>query len=129
MLTADLIMLVHFSFIAFVVGGQCLIMAGYHRRWRWSANRALRGVHLACVLYVVVQAWAGKWCPLTLLENRYREAAGDEAYRVTFIQYWVGRVMYYDAPLWLFTAVYTLFGALVLVYWFLWGQRRGSGTG
>jgi hypothetical protein len=124
MLMADVIMLVHFSFVAFVVGGQCLIMVGYHRKWRWAANRLLTGVHLACVLYVVVQAWAGRWCPLTLLENRYREAAGEEGYQTTFIRYWVGRVMYYDAPQWVFILIYTLFGLLAFVYWFLQERRR-----
>jgi Protein of Unknown function (DUF2784) len=123
MLMADMIMLIHFSFIVFVVVGQCLIMIGYHRKWHWTVNRLIRGVHLAAVLYVVVQAWAGKWCPLTLLENRYREAAGQEVYRTAFIQHWVGRVMYYDAPQWVFTLIYTLFGSLVLVYWFLSEKR------
>jgi len=98
MLIADILMLIHCAFIAFVIGGQCLIMIGYHRKWRWATNRVMRGIHIACVLYMVIQTWAGQWCPLTLLENRYREAAGQETYRSSFIQDWVGRLIYYDAP-------------------------------
>lgn len=120
---ADIVMLIHFAFIAFVLGGQGMIMIGYHRKWRWATNRVMMKVHIACVLYVVVQAWAGQWCPLTLLENRYRAAAGQEAYRSSFIRDWVGRLIYYDAPLWVFTIIYTVFGALAIIYWCLVERR------
>jgi hypothetical protein len=80
MLIADIVMLIHFAFIAFVVGGQSLIMIGYRRKWRRATTRVIRGIHALCALYVVVQAWAGQWRPLTLLENRYRQAAGQETY-------------------------------------------------
>ncbi len=122
MSVSDMVMLFHFAFILFLVGGQCLIMIGYHRRWRWTANREVRALHIACVLYVVAETWAGRWCPLTLLENRYREAAGQELYRTSFVEDWVGRLIYYDAPGWVFTAIYTAFGILVIAYWLL--ERR-----
>jgi hypothetical protein len=125
MMIADMLMLIHFAFIAFVILAQCLIMFGYHRQWRWATNRTMRGIHLACVLYVVVQTWAGQWCPLTVLENRYRAAAGQETYRSSFIQDGVGRLIYYDAPLWVFSVVYTSFGILVLAYWIL-VERQGK---
>ncbi len=126
MLIADIVMLIHFAFIAFVVGGQSLIMIGYHRKWRRATNRVIRGIHVACVLYVAVQAWAGQWCPLTLLENRYRQIAGQETYRNSFIQDWVGRLIYYDAPQWVFTIIYTIFGAVALIYWFLLERQRAQ---
>lgn len=123
MLIADIVMLIHFALIAFVVGGQAVIIIGYHRKWRLATSRLLRGIHFACILYVVVQAWAGQWCPLTLLENRYREAAGQESYRSSFIQDWVGRLIYYDAPLWVFTIIYTIFGFVALIYWWMVERR------
>jgi hypothetical protein len=126
MLIADMVMLIHFAFIIFVVGGQCLIMIGYHWRWKWAANRVIRGIHLACVLYVVIQTWAGKWCPLTLLENKYRAAAGQEMYRSSFIRDWVGRLIYYDAPHCVFTVMYICFGILVLLYWVLMERQRAQ---
>ncbi|MBI4633410.1 MAG: DUF2784 domain-containing protein [Deltaproteobacteria bacterium] len=124
MLIADMVLLIHFAFIAFVIGGQCLIMIGYHRKWGWAANRLMRGIHLACALYVVIQTWADQWCPLTLLENRYREAAGQETYGRSFIQDWVGRLIYYDAPPWVFTVIYTVFGIVVVLYGLLAERRR-----
>jgi hypothetical protein len=126
MLFADIVMLIHFAFIAFVVGGQALIMIGYHRKWRRTTNRVIRGIHVVCVLYVVVQAWAGQWCPLTLLENRYRQAAGQETYGSSFIQDWMGRLIYYDAPHWVFTIIYTVFGAVALIYWLLLEIQRAQ---
>jgi len=124
---ADTILLIHFAFVVFVVGGQTLIMIGYHRTWRWTAARLFRGTHLACVLYVVIQAWAGKWCPLTILENRLRTASGQSTYQESFIQHWVSRIMYYHAPMWVFTVAYTLFGVLVAVYWVLLNRRNTHG--
>jgi hypothetical protein len=46
-----------------------------------------------------------------------RLAAGQPAYQGTFVQEWVGRLIYYDAPLWVFAVIYSLFGALVLASW------------
>ena len=124
MLIADIILVIHFAFIAFLIVGQALMMIGYSRNWRWATSRALRGVHIACTLYVVFQTWAGQWCPLTLLENRFRQSAGQRAYGSSFIQDWMGRLIYYDLPPWVFTVTYTAFGALVIIYWLLLERKR-----
>jgi len=124
MLIADIVMVIHFMFIVFLVGGQILMMIGYHRNWKWATSRVLRGIHIACTLYVIVQAWAGQWCPLTLLENRFRQSAGHQTYSSSFIQDWVGRLIYYDLPQWLFAVSYTVFGALVIIYWLLLERKR-----
>ena len=58
-------------------------------------------------------------CPLTIWENALRRVAGENGYPGTFIGYWVGRLVYYEAPPWVFTVAYTLFGAIVLASWFL----------
>ncbi len=117
-------MVVHFLFIAFVLGGLAAVMFGFHARRAWVVRRALRVTHLLCVVLVVLQSWAGLWCPLTLLENRLRASAGQAGYGESFIQYWVGRIIYYDAPAWVFTLVYSLFGALVILYNVLAERRR-----
>jgi hypothetical protein len=127
MLIVDIIMVVHFAFIAFLIGGQVLMMIGYHRNWGWATNRLLRGIHIVCTLYVVVQTWAGQWCPLTLLENRFRQSSGQQIYSSSFIQDWIGRLIYYDLPPWVFTVTYTVFGALVLIYWLLLERKRAHG--
>jgi hypothetical protein len=122
-ITADLIMLVHLAFIVFVIGGELCIIVGYFLQWRWVRHLIFRVGHLVAIGIVVLQAWANRICPLTLWENRIRHAAGEAAYSETFIQHWVGRLIYYDAPAWAFTFAYTVFGVLVLVSW-IWIRPR-----
>ncbi|MEW6220575.1 MAG: DUF2784 domain-containing protein [Thermodesulfobacteriota bacterium] len=124
---ADLILVLHAVVVVLVVGGQALFMAGYHRRWRWVLHRSPRMVHLGLVLFITLQAWAGRWCPLTLLEYQYRAAAGEPVPTESFLQHWLGRLVYWDVPPRVCTAVYTLFGLLVLGY-FLLLERRNRDT-
>jgi hypothetical protein len=48
-----------------------------------------------------------------------REKAGVEAYSGSFIQHWLQSLLYYNAPDWVFIALYTGFGSLVLASWYL----------
>ena len=66
---------------------------------------------------MVAQAWLGRLCPLTVLEMWLRREAGQRGYTGSFIQHWVGEVLYYSAPPWVFAVAYTLFGLLVLAAW------------
>lgn len=116
-LAADVILLIHFAFIVFVVGGQACVIAGYFRNWQWVRSLRFRICHLLAIGFVVAQAWASKICPLTIWESKLRAAAGQQAYQGTFVEYWIGRLIYYDAPLWVFAVVYTVFGALVIFSW------------
>ena len=74
-----------------------------------------RIAHLAAIGFVVVQAWWGAMCPLTIWENQLRASASQTTYPGDFIPYWIGQLLYYDAPAWVFTLGYTLFAALVVV--------------
>lgn len=119
MLVADAILVVHFLFIAFVIGGQGCILAGAFRRWTWIRQRGFRLAHLVAIAVVVVQSWVGMMCPLTLWESTCRTAAGETMYTGTFVRYWVSKLVYFDAPQWVFTTAYTLFGLIVLASWFI----------
>lgn len=114
---ADAILLIHFAFIVFVVGGQICVIVGYFKDWRWVRNLSFRVCHLLAIGFVVAQAWLNQYCPLTIWESQLRQAAGQQAYQGTFVEHWIGRVIYFDAPLWVFAVVYTLFGALVIFSW------------
>ena len=111
---ADLIGVIHTLFLLFVVVGQVLILAGWGLGWACTRNRAFRYVHLSAIAYVVVQQWLGQWCPLTIWESEMRRRAGEQGYQAGFIADWLDRLLYYSAPGWVFTVVYTLFGALVM---------------
>jgi len=109
-LLADLTGVVHALFVLFVVGGQVLILIGWARKWAWVRSMAFRVTHLAAIAFVVSEAWLGIPCPLTVLESRLRGLAGPET---TFVEYWLDRLLYYQAPTWVFVVIYTAFAALV----------------
>ena len=119
---ADAILVTHFAFVVFVVVGFVLILAGLLARWSWIHNRLFRIAHLAAIGIVVLQAWFGQLCPLTIWENALRRRAGQSEYDETFVEHWLHEILFYQAEPWIFTAIYTAFGALVVLVWFL-GRR------
>ena len=123
-LLADAVLMLHFALVAFVVGGLVVVWVGNLRGWRWVNAWWFRLVHIAAIGVVVAQAWLGADCPLTTLEMELREKAGMDTYRESFIAHWVQRVIYYEAPPWVFTWIYTLFGLLVAATWWRYPPRR-----
>ncbi len=114
---ADLLLITHVGFVAFVIVGLLLILCGGFCGWRWIRNPWFRAAHLAGIALVVVQAWFGVICPLTTLEMHLREKAGDQTYEGTFIAHWLQKLLYYQAPPWVFIVCYTLFGLAVVGSW------------
>ena len=126
MLAADAVLLLHVLFVAFVVIGLLLILAGKWLNWQWVRNWWFRACHLAAIGVVVLQAWLGQVCPLTTLEMWLRREAGDATYTGAFIAHWLDAILYYQAPAWVFAVVYSAFAAIVLLSWF-WvrpGERK-----
>lgn len=111
---ANVTLFAHVSYIAFVIFGLMLTWLGIVFRWQWIRNRWFRGVHLAMILIVVVEAWFGIVCPLTTWENYFREKSGQSLYDGDFIAIWLHDLVFYEAPPWVFTCAYTLFGLAVL---------------
>ena len=124
-LLADAILVIHFAFVVFVVFGFALILTGLLARWSWVHNRKFRIAHLAAIGIVVLQAWFGQLCPLTIWENELRRGGGESGYTETFIEHWLHEILFFQAEPWIFTAIYTCFGVLVVLVWFL-GRRRGK---
>lgn len=124
---ADVVLLLHALFVAFVVLGLVGILIGGWRGWRWVKNPWFRLTHLLAIAVVVLQSWAGMLCPLTGWESALRQAAGAEGYRDTFIGHWVGALLYYRAPDWVFVITYTAFAGLVIMTWVLVRPRSLTG--
>ena len=124
LLAADTILIVHVMFVAFVVLGLVAIYAGRFLSWSWVRNLWFRLAHLAAIVVVVLQAWAGMLCPLTVWETSLRRLAGGNAYEGSFIQHWLQKLLYYDAPWAVFVIAYTLFGVIVIASWFVVPPRR-----
>ena len=120
---ADTILVIHFAFVVFVVFGFLLILIGLWAHWSWIYNRYFRITHLAAIGIVVLQAWFEQLCPLTLWESRLRQRAGQSGYTETFVEHWLHEFLFYQAEPWVFTTIYTIFGALVAVAWFM-GKGR-----
>ena len=123
-LLADLTLVVHAGYVLFVVVGQILILAGWARNWKWPRNFWFRIVHLIAIGFVVLETWVDMVCPLTSLENLFRDKAGVATYEKSFIGEWIGRLLFYEAPAWIFTLIYTLFFLLVLTTLWLYPPSR-----
>jgi hypothetical protein len=124
-LLADLVLSLHFAIVLFVVGGLAVIVFGSRRGWRIADALWFRLVHLAAITVVVAQAWLGVVCPLTTLEMWLRMKARDSTYSGNFIEHWVHRLMYFDAPPWVFAIAYSLFGLAVLAAWWYFPPKSG----
>jgi hypothetical protein len=120
---ADLVLLTHVAFVAFIVVGLILILMGGFLGWNWIRNPWFRILHLAGISLVIAQAWLGIICPLTTLEMKLRESAGDQTYHSTFMAHWLGKLLFFDAPPWVFMVGYTLFGLAVVSSWWLFRPR------
>ncbi|MET0659458.1 MAG: DUF2784 domain-containing protein, partial [Steroidobacteraceae bacterium] len=111
----------------FIVGGLVAIVIGNLTGHKRVNVRWFRFTHLGAIAFVVLQTWLGQICPLTTLESWLRVQADQPAYRKSFIEDWLHRVLFYEARPWVFTLVYSVFGAVVLVSWFAFPPaRRGS---
>src|SRR5438552_3541947 len=81
---AETIVVLHFCFVLFVLGGGLLVV-----RWKRMAL-----VHIPAVLWGMYVEWAGVDCPLTPLENRLREAGGGIPYHGGFVEHYIMPVLY-----------------------------------
>jgi hypothetical protein len=123
-LLADAVLVLHFAVVVFVVGGLVIVVAGNGLGWRWVNAWWFRLAHLGAIAFVAVQAWLGEWCPLTTLESWLRVQASGAGYTKSFIEHWLQRVIFYEAPFWVFTLAYTGFGLLVLAAWWRFPPKR-----
>ncbi len=124
LLAADMILIVHVSFVLFVVVGAMAIYAGHWLSWEWVRHYWFRVLHLAAILVVVLQSWASLICPLTTWEMELREKAGDATYEGAFIQHWLHTLLYFEAPGWVFAVIYTLTGGIIIASWFIVPPKR-----
>jgi hypothetical protein len=83
---ADLVVVVHFLFILFVIFGGLFSFA--------SSKWAL--LHVPAVLWGAGTEFFGLICPLTPLENRLRLAADSENYPGGFIDHYLVPIIYPD---------------------------------
>jgi hypothetical protein len=122
-LLADAVLVVHFGFVLFVVGGLALVWIGAAAGWAWVRNYWFRAAHLAAIVFVACEALAGVWCPLTIWEDALRGVHAEKG----FVARWIHQVMFYDFPLWVFTTAYVAFALVVAAtWWWIRPKKRGA---
>ena len=83
-LAADLVLAIHFAFVAFVAVGALMVL-------RWPR---LAMVHLPVAVYGALVEFIGFVCPLTPLENALRRHAGETGYSGGFIDHYITAAIY-----------------------------------
>lgn len=101
-IAADFIVLIHFSFIVFVLIGGFLVF-----KWRW-----LIWLHIPAAIWGALIVMVGWICPLTPIENMLRQTAGNEAYSSGFIERYLVPVIY---PSGLNREMFIAMGVVVIV--------------
>jgi hypothetical protein len=124
---ADAVLVLHTAIVLFVVLGLVLVVAGNllpAPGWPWVNRPWFRALHALAIAVVVVEAWLGVACPLTTLEWWLRAQAGELRGAPGFIEFWLQRLLFYQAPAWVFTLAYSAFGLAVAAAWWRWPPRR-----
>jgi hypothetical protein len=112
---ADLVLVVHFAFVLFVILGGVLAL-------RWPR---VAWIHLPIALYGAAVEFAGFVCPLTPLEVGLRQRGGQAGYAGGFIDHYITAAIY---PTGLTRHVQFILGAalvvLNVVVYSVWWRRR-----
>jgi hypothetical protein len=122
-LVADALLVVHFLIAAFIVAGLVLVWLGAAVGSQWTTNPWFRYLHVGAIAFVAAEALAGVACPLTVWEDLLRGSVRPES----FVGRWVQRLLYYQAPEWMFTAAYVAWtAATLLTLWLVPPRRRAA---
>lgn len=118
-LLANIVLLLHLTFIVLVVFGIFLVL--WWPRLAW--------VHIPAVLWGAAITVTGKICPLTPLENRLRLRSGNDGYQGGFIDHYVMPIIY---PPGLTREMQVAMGVVLLalniaIYAWIWRKRRRRG--
>jgi hypothetical protein len=138
-LFADILLVFHFFYFLFCVGGEAAILFGVlwerirraadtlSRRPRigWIRHRGFRLAHLIAVGIVGAEGLVGVLCPLTVWEYALRRAAGQTIEsEIPLVPRIIRAVLFYDFPFWVFTALYVGFAFLAAATYILVPPER-----
>ena len=126
---ADLVVIIHFAWIVFVLWGFILTVyssisvyffsAGKDRAKAFFDRWIFRTVHVAGIVYVAVLTVLGKICPLTTLENILRRQYNPElTYPGSFVMHYIQKLIYPEANFLIFvvpTMIIAIFSIVMFV--------------
>ncbi|GAK55425.1 hypothetical protein U27_02258 [Candidatus Vecturithrix granuli] len=112
----DVIIIVHFAFVPFVVFGGFFVL--------WS--RRIAWIHIPALMWGILIEFSGWICPLTPLEIWCRQRGGLHTYESGFIERYILPLLY---PAELTRGVQILMGVLLTginlgIYWWAWHRIR-----
>lgn len=81
---ADFVLILHLCFVIFVVFGGLLV----------ARHRFIVWFHLPAVIWGVLIEFFMWKCPLTTLENLFRQLGGEAGYADGFIDYFISTILY-----------------------------------
>jgi len=116
---ADLILTLHLCFILFVLFGGLLCLFRIGMIW----------LHLPAASWGVWVEWAGRTCPLTPLENHFRQLASGQGFSGGFIEHYLVPIIYpehLNASLQWFLGVVVILINLVVYLFVLCRIRKRS---
>ena len=83
-LTADVIVVVHAAFVAFVMLGGAIVLRWPRMAW----------AHVPAAIWGIAIEFGGWMCPLTPIENQLRQRSGAAGYEGDFIEHYVLPLLY-----------------------------------
>jgi hypothetical protein len=81
---ADIVLVLHLCFVIFVVFGGLLV----------ARYRSIAWFHLPAVIWGVLIEFYMWTCPLTTLENLFRQFGGEAGYADGFVDYFISAILY-----------------------------------
>jgi hypothetical protein len=85
-IAADLLVILHLLFILFVLLGGLLVA-----RWHWMIF-----LHIPAAVWGALIEYLGWICPLTPLEQKLRQIAGEASYDGGFVEHYILPIIYPD---------------------------------
>ena len=116
---ATLTLLLHFSFILFVIFGALLILR----------FKKIIYFHIPAVAWGAYIEFSHSICPLTHLENYFLKKAGIDQYSIDFIENYVFKIIYPPAlnyEMQTYLGVILIFVNLVIYYYIVKKSRTGG---
>ena len=121
MIAADFILVAHVAIILFNLFGLIAIPLGAACGWGFVRIFWWRVLHIVLLAAVAGQAMLGRACILTLWQASLAGSAGQPT---PLVARWVGRLIYWPLPLWVFAVLYiAVFGYAVALLWLVPPRR------
>ena len=112
-LVSDIVLILHFCIIIFIILGFFLVPVGYKFNWNWSSNIKLRALHLGLISFVTFETFLGITCPLTIIEINLN----NFNYSQSFVAFWISKIVYWNLPTLFFIILYSLCVLWTILMW------------